>query len=81
MTLTKFALTFVNKDGLRVLAHANNGRHFWTTKQEGFNWLKLMYKNTSLDTIKQVFGDKPKFKINQIVCYSSGDSTRTVFEN
>jgi hypothetical protein len=75
----KFYLTFVNSQGLRILAHTNDGRLSFFSKKEGFDWLKLMYKNTSIDTIRSVFGDKPKFKVLPANFRSNGEACQTVF--
>lgn len=82
MTQIKYVLTFKpNKETPRQMAHNNDGRATFLTKKEVFNWLRFMYKNNSIDSIKQVFGVKPRFKASQTICYSNGDSCRTVFND
>jgi len=80
--MLRYVLTFVDSKGLRVMAHTNDGRHTFLEKKDVYHWLKLMYRNNSLDTIRSIFGDKPKFKATQTACYSATfESCRTVFEN
>ena len=77
--MKKYAVTFKNKDGLRVLTRQNTANNFHSTKKAGETWLNSMLANSSKDTVKQVFGDKPDFKVIQVECYENGDCTRTVF--
>lgn len=81
MAELKFALTFVNSQGLRVLAHANDGRMTWKTKKEGEAYLNNMLKNNSKETLESIFGENPKFEVREVVCYSNGEVTQAVFED
>ena len=81
MAQIKFALTFINSEGLRVLAHQNDGRMTWNTKKQGDKYLESMLKNNSEDTIKSIFGENPQFQVKEVVCYSNGEVTQAVFED
>jgi len=81
MAQIKFALTFINSEGLRVLAHQNDGRMTWKTKKEGEIHLNNMITNNSKDTIKSIFGENPKFEVKEVVCYSNGEVIQAVFED
>ena len=83
MAQIRYVLTFKpNAETPRQMAHNNDGRGTFLTKKDVFDWLKLMYKNNSIDSIRQIFGAKPRFKSTQTICYeNSGDSCRTVFND
>jgi hypothetical protein len=75
----RFAITFLDNSGLRILAHQNTSQNFFDKKSVGKTYLTNMLKNNSSDTIKQIFGTNPSFQVTPIECYPSGDSKRTVF--
>ena len=81
MAQIKFALTFINSEGLRVLVHQNDGRMTWKKKKEGDKYLESILKNNSEDTIKSIFGENPQFEVKEVVCYSNGEVTQAVFED
>jgi hypothetical protein len=81
MAELKFALTFVDSQGLRVLAHANDGRRTWKTKKEGETHLTNMLKNNDKETLESIFGENPQFEVREVVCYSNGEVTQAVFED
>ena len=75
-----YGITYIDKDGLRVLTHANQNRHFKRTKKEADEHLKAMLTNNSADTLKSIFGDNPDFKVMPVEMWGEdGDAKRTVF--
>lgn len=76
--MKRFAITKIDKSGLRTLATANQGRCFRDTRQEAERQLQAMLSNNSIDTLESVFGDLSKMRVDEIECYENGDSTRTV---
>lgn len=79
--MIRYALTFINSEGVRILAHENNGRNTWLTKEEGEYWLSQLFKTNPVERITSVFGENPKFEIRQVICRQNGEVTQTVFEN
>jgi len=75
----RYAITFVDKDGLRVLHAQNTSSNFFDTKKKADQRIKDMYENNSIDTLNSVYGVNPQFKVLPIECYPSGDSTRSTF--
>lgn len=76
---TRFVITKIDKDGLRVLAVANQGRNHFDTKAEAKAHLKAILSNNSANTLKSVFGDTTKMKVIAAPCYDHGDCMHTVF--
>lgn len=72
--------TFVNSEGLRVMAVDNNNNPSYPTKEACEQWIRSMLDAISQDTIKSIWGDNPMFEATQTTLYPGGDSTRTVFE-
>ena len=82
MKIVKFALTYIDSTGLRMLARPNQTHNFWKTKKEGNQYLKDMLTNNSNDTLTQIFGVKPQFEVRPVEMWcETGDAKRTVFEN
>jgi hypothetical protein len=76
-----FALTMVNKDGMRTLARANQGRNHFETKELAEEYLKDVWTNNSEDTLKSVFGDVIKMRVDPVECYHHGDAKRVYFND
>lgn len=76
---TRFVITKVARDGLRVLAQANQGRHHRDTREEAEQQLAAILSNNSADTLASVYGDVTKMRVIEVECYDHGDATRTVF--
>lgn len=79
---SRFAITKVS-DGLRVLAFANQGRHHFDTKAEAEQHLRavLSPETNSADTLKSVFGDVTKVRVDPVECYDHGDAVRSILGN
>lgn len=55
-TVKRWVITHINKDGMRTLATAQQGRCTYATKEEAQAWIDAVMSNNSMDTIKSVFG-------------------------
>lgn len=69
MSVTRYVATHINKDGMRELMTAAQGRHTFATAEEAQAWLDAVTANNSADTIKQVWGDNPRFEVRPCPCY------------
>ena len=76
---TRFAVTKIDKSGLRVLAFANQGRNHFDTQEAAEEYLRAVLSNNSKDTLASIYGDSSKMKVLAVECYDHGDATRTVF--
>jgi hypothetical protein len=70
MFKTLFAITKV-ENGLRSLAQANQGRNHFTTREEAEDHLTAILSNNSASTLKSVFGDTSKMRVDPIVIPAS----------
>lgn len=75
----RFVITKVTRDGLRVLATTNQGRHHHDTRREAEQQLAAILSSNSADTLLYVYGDVTKMRVDEVECYDHGDATRTVF--
>ena len=75
-----FAITNIKPDGSRGLALANQGRHHFETKEAAEEFLKAILTNNSQDTLKSVYGDISKMRVDPIECYWHGDAKRVYFD-
>lgn len=78
---TRYAITFIDKDGNRALAMANQSRNHFDTQKEADDYLTVMKSVNSADTLKSLFGDIETLRADPIECYNHGDATRTIFPN
>jgi hypothetical protein len=74
---TLFAITKV-AGNLRVLADANQGRYHFATREEAEGRLKAILSNNHGDTLRSVFGDTSKMRVDAVECYDHGDAVGTV---
>lgn len=79
--MTRYAITKIDKDGLRSLATANQGRYFHDTPESAETHLRAILSNNSYDTLKSVFGDVSKMEVRPVDCYETGDAKGIYFDN
>jgi hypothetical protein len=84
-TITRYAATFVNKDGMRTLMTPNQGRCLFDTMEEARKWLDAVIKpgTNSESTLASVYGppDKRKFAVRPVECYENGDAVGIYFND
>jgi hypothetical protein len=69
-TVTRYVPTFVGKDGLRTLMQPAQGRNTYATAFEAQTWIEEVLKNTSQDTIRQLYGESPDFEVRACQCHA-----------
>jgi hypothetical protein len=68
-SVTRYVATYVNKDGMRTLMQPAQGRNTYEKPEEAQAWLDAVIKNTSADTIRQIWGDNPRFEVRPCECW------------
>lgn len=78
---TRFAITHVNRDGLRVLTFANQGRNHYDDQADAVRRLASFLQSNPEQTLRDIYGDQAigTFEVTPVECYDHGDATRTVF--
>jgi hypothetical protein len=75
-----YAITHVNKAGMRTLSRPNQGRNHFETRKAAEDLLRAMLKNNSPETMRQVYGADPRFEVRPVECYDHGDAIGIYFE-
>jgi hypothetical protein len=78
-SVTRYVGTYVNKDGMRTLMAAAQGRHTYATAAEAQAWVNAVASNNVASTIKQVWGDNPRFEVRPCPCYPRHFDPQTVW--
>lgn len=76
---TRFALTKINEHGLRVLAHANQARNHFDTREKAQASLDAFKAATG--THSWVHGDNSNLRIDEVDCFENGDAINAVFHS
>lgn len=56
--VTRYVATHINREGMRTLTCAQQGRHTFATQGECDAWLAAMIANNSRDTLAQIHGEQ-----------------------
>ena len=78
---TRYAITHIGRDGLRVLTFANQGRNHYDDQADAVRRLASFVQNNPVETLRDIYGDQAigTFEVTPVECYDHGDATRTVF--
>lgn len=68
-SVTRYVGTYINRDGMRTLMTAAQGRHTHETESQAKAWLDAVTTNNGGDTLRQVWGDDPRFEVRPCRCY------------
>ena len=81
--MIRFNVSFLNKDGDRVLMPPNQGRHFSDTREDKEAWLKACLENTGEEKLVSIFGEQARgtFRVDAFDCYENGDAKGVYVEN
>lgn len=77
----RFAITHINRDGLRTLSFANQGRNHFDTREAAEEHLAAVKKNNSIFTLHHLYGDVDKMEVREVECYLHGDATGIYFDD
>jgi hypothetical protein len=68
-SVTRYVGTYVKADGMRTLMQAAQGRNTYATAKEAQDWVDAVKSVNSADTIKQIWGDNPRFEVRPCACW------------
>lgn len=68
-SVTRYVPTYVNRDGMRTLVLACQGRDTFETEQAAQEWLNAAVTNNSADRVREVWGDNPRFEVRPCPCW------------
>lgn len=78
-SVIRFVPTYINKDGMRTLMRKSQGRDTFATEDEAADWIAAVITNNNADTIKQIWGDNPRFEVRPCPCYPGHFDPQTVW--
>lgn len=78
-SVTRHVGTYINKDGMRTLMGPAQGRNTFATAADAQAWVDAVSKNNSADTLRQVWGDDPRFEVRECPCYPNHFDPQTVY--
>lgn len=73
----RYAVTFVNKDGLRTFVSGNQGRFHFDTAAEAHSWRRAMFENNSQKQLESLYNGcdgVTSLAVSPIDCYDHGDA-------
>ena len=83
--MKKYAITHINRDGMRTLTSGNQGRFFKTTKAEADKQLRaFMLDNRAADReISEIYGNQAigTFAVREVECHENGDAKGIYFDD
>lgn len=70
VTVVRYVATYINRDGMRTLMGAVQGRHTWGDAAGAQGWLDAVMQNNSPKQIASLWGDHPRFEVRACVCWA-----------
>jgi hypothetical protein len=68
----RYVVTYVNRDGMRTLVGAAQGRNTYDTAEQAQKWIDAARKNNSASTLA-MFGVPDTLEVRSCLCYHHGD--------
>jgi hypothetical protein len=68
-SVTRYVVTYVNRDGMRTLAFAAQGRDTFETEAAATTYMHAVTAGNSADAIKQAWGENPRFEVRPCQCW------------
>jgi hypothetical protein len=78
-SVTRYVATYVNRDSMRTLMGAAQGRFTYASAEAAQRWIDAVTAINSADTIRQVWGDNPQFEVRPCPCYPGHFDPQTVW--
>ncbi len=79
--VTRYVPTYVNKDGMRTLMRPAQGRFTFGTVTEAQGWIVAVTTVNTPDTLRQVWGDNPRFEVRPCECWPGHFDPKGVYFN
>lgn len=76
---TRYAITHVNRDGMRTLTFANQGRHHFDTREEA-EYALGEYNRVGDLRAKVLGGMADTLAVREVLCYDHGDAIGIYFD-
>lgn len=80
-TITRYAATCVNREGMRTLMRANQSHSHWDSREDAQKWVDAVVGANSEANLEQVWGKQAigTFEVRPVECYEHGDAVSVYF--
>lgn len=78
-SVTRYVATYVNKHGKRTLVSAAQGRFTYATPEEAQAYIDAVTTNNGSQTIKEVWGENPRFEVRPCPCWPGHFDPQTIW--
>jgi len=78
-SVERFVATYVKADGMRTLMGPAQGRNTYATAKEAQDWINAVTANNAADTVRQIWGDNPRFEVRPCPCWPGHFDPKTVW--
>lgn len=78
-SVTRYVATYVDAAGQRRLVGPAQGRNTFATAAEAQSWLDAVTRNNAPGTIRQVWGDNPRFEVRPCPCWPGHFDPQTIW--
>ncbi len=68
-TVTRYVVTYINRDGMREMLGAKQGRHTYATEREANDYLKTMKANNDLAMMERLYGPIGSLAVRPCECW------------
>lgn len=79
MGVVRYVPTYINRDGMRTLMGAAQGRETYATPEEAQAWLDAVTTTNSSTQLAAVFGDRPRFEVRPVECFPHHFDPKTIW--
>lgn len=80
--MIRYAITHINRDGMRQITGANQGRYFKKTMRAAQKEARDIMKNNTPEKLASIFGKQSvgTFEARAVECYETGDAKGIYFD-
>jgi hypothetical protein len=64
---------------MRTLMGAAQGRNTFASLVEAQAWIDAVTKNNSVDSIRQIWGENPRFEVRECPCWPNHFDPKTIW--
>lgn len=68
-SVIRYVVTHINKDGMRTLAHAQQGRNTYETPEAAQAWINAAKANNTVATLQSVYPNPDSLEVRPCECY------------
>lgn len=75
----RYVATYVNRDGMRTLMNAAQGRHTYDTPEQAQAWINACRQHNNADTLRSVYGPTDTYEVRPCECWPGHGDPKGVY--